>query len=171
LNRKWFFRIALVTALLTISSGFWSVAPGRTASPAQQTSDLPIYFFWGDGCPHCAQEKPFLQELVRHHQRVTLLDYEVWYVPENMKLMKQMATALGFKPSGVPVTIIGDRYWVGYTTQIGAEIEAQVNECLDKGCPDRGVGIIPGRKAPENERTSGAGVGTPASSTITLPLR
>ncbi len=112
-----------------------------------------------------------MKELVRSDRRITLLDYEVWYVPKNLELMKKMAAALDFEPSGVPVTIVGDRYWVGYTTQIGAEIEAQVNLCLTQNCPDAGAGIIPGRKAQAGAAgTGGAETDTPASRVINIPL-
>ena len=35
------------------------------AAPVQAQSESPqnqvvLYFFWGDGCPHCAKAKPFL---------------------------------------------------------------------------------------------------------------
>ncbi len=111
---------------------------------------------------------PFLQGLARGNPYISLYDYEVWYVEKNQTLMRQMAAAMDFEPGGVPVTIIGGRYWVGYNAQIKAEIEAQVERCLTENCPDNGVGIIPGRKA--REGNEGTGIGTPASSTITLPL-
>ena len=169
MESKTFFKVVILLALLAV--GFGQATPGHAAVLAQEPTDVPIYFFWGDGCPHCAEEEPFLKELVRNNQRVTLLDYEVWYVPKNQNLMKQMAAAMGFEPSGVPVTIVGDRYWVGYTTQIGEEIEAQVNVCLTESCPDIGVGIIPGRKAQEaNEGAGNTEIGTPASSIINIPL-
>ncbi|MBN2394787.1 MAG: hypothetical protein JXR84_28915 [Anaerolineae bacterium] len=166
MERKTFFKVITMLALLAV--GFGQAAPGRAAVLAQQPTDVPIYFFWGDGCPHCAQEEPFLEELARSNRRITLFDYEVWYVPKNLDLMEQMAAALDFEPSGVPVTIVADRYWVGYTPQIGEEIEAQVNLCLTENCPDIGVGIVPGRKVQE-----GAGsmeIGAPASSVIDIPL-
>ena len=169
MERKTLFKVIAMLALLM--AGFWQAAPGRAAPPAQEPAEVPIYFFWGDGCPHCAEEEPFLEELVRKNPRVTLFDYEVWYVPRNQELMKQMAAALGFEPSGVPITIVGDRYWIGYNSQIGAGIEAQVNLCLTENCPDVGVGIIPGRKAQEETQGTGStDIGAPAPSVINVPL-
>jgi thiol-disulfide isomerase/thioredoxin len=168
-ERKTLFKIVVILALLI--AGFWQAVPGRAAMLAQKPIDVPVYFFYGDGCPHCAEEEPFLKELARKNPRVTLLDYEVWYVPKNQELMKQMAAAMGFEPSGVPVTIVGDRHWVGYATQMGAEIEAQVDLCLTESCPDMGVGIIPGREAQEgNEGAGSTEIGAPASSVINVPL-
>ncbi len=168
LSKRRFLKITLLLTLALIIGGFWIAVPGRAAA-STQTGDLPIYFFWGDGCPHCAEEEPFLKKLVRDNRGTKLYAYEVWYVPENRALMQQMATALGFEPQGVPVTIVGDRYWVGYTAQIGAEIEAQVKRCLSETCPDMGVGIIPGREA-QPANPGDTEIGTPAPSTINLPF-
>ncbi|HOU14851.1 MAG TPA: hypothetical protein PKZ84_17220 [Anaerolineae bacterium] len=168
MNRKWFAKITVIIALLFIGGGFWLISPGRAAGPDQEVLDVPIYFFWGDGCPHCAEEEPFLKSLVSGNPYIKLYDFEVWYVAKNQELMKQMATAMGFEPAGVPVTIIGDRYWVGFSPQIKKEIEAQVNLCLSEYCADTGVGIIPGRKPREGVPV--AQIDAPASSTINIPL-
>ncbi len=157
--------------LVILGSGFWMSLPGQVAARTQTMTDLPIYFFWGDGCPHCAEEEPFLKELTRRYPDIRLYKYEVWYHPENRTLMEQMATAMNFKPSGVPVTIIGDRYWIGFTAQYKSDMEAQIKRCLAEYCPDRGVGIIPERKAqlPLANPTASED-NTPASSTINIPL-
>lgn len=166
-ERKTHFKVVVILVLLV--AGFGIARPGRAAIPAQAPEDVPIYFFYGDGCPHCAEEEPFLEKLANRNRRITLYQYEVWYVPENQELFKQMAAAMGFEARNVPTTIIGDRYWVGYTEEIGAQIEAQVTLCLDEVCPDSGVGIVPGREE-QTPPTDGSGEESPASSVIDLPL-
>ena len=47
---------ALVTAVLPLPA-----AP--RAGAASETPGVTIYVFWGDGCPHCAALRPFLDEL------------------------------------------------------------------------------------------------------------
>lgn len=156
--------------LALLVTGFWQAMPGRAAMPGQELTDVPVYFFWGDGCPHCAEEEPFLEKLERSNPRITLYSFETWYAPENSALFKKMATVLGFEPQYVPTTFVGDRYWVGYSDEIGAEIEAQVNLCLAEACPDVGVGIIPGREARAVEVTENPDSGAPASSVVNIPL-
>ena len=46
---------------------------------------------------------------------------------------------MGFETSGVPVTVIGDRIWIGYNEAVGEEIDAAAADCQDMGCPDPGV--------------------------------
>jgi thiol-disulfide isomerase/thioredoxin len=31
------------------------------------TGAFPVYFFWGDGCPHCEEEKQFLNEMKKKY--------------------------------------------------------------------------------------------------------
>jgi len=159
-----------IVPLLLLIAGFWQVMPGRAAMLVQALPDVPIYFFWGDGCPHCTDEKPFLEKLARNNPRITLYEYEVWYVPENMTLFTQLAAVLGFEPRGVPTTFIGDRYWVGYSPQIGAEIDGYVKACLERGCRDIGIGIVPGREARMENPVDDPKIDTPASSVINIPL-
>ena len=45
---------------------------------------------------------------------------------------------MGFETSGVPVTVIGDQAWVGFSDAIGAELSAAVAACSADGCGDPG---------------------------------
>ncbi len=116
--------------------------PSVGASPEIQQERVVIYFFWGDGCPHCENAKPFLADLSRRYPSVAVNAYEVWYNQENQELFKAMAQAFNFEPGGVPTLFVGDQYFVGFSEQIGEEIEAYVVRCLDTGCSDAGAGIV-----------------------------
>lgn len=138
----------LITAIFFSTSAAQTDTPTVDALEAQQDQPLAIYFFWGDGCPHCAEAKPFLQQLSQQYPNVEVRAYEVWYDSSNLALFRQMALAYGFEPSGVPTIFIGDRYWVGYGKPVAEEIAATVAECSLTGCRDAGVGIIPGIPTP-----------------------
>jgi len=132
------------------------VAPLFTSTPTPPTPTtrpVTVYLFWGDGCPHCAAEKPFLERLTQQYANVEVRAFEVWNSPENRDLFYKVAASLGFEPRAVPTTIIGERYWVGYNDQIGREIEAAVTACAVSGCRDAGQGIMPA-KAPVATSTS-----------------
>lgn len=150
----------------------------RLTPPASQGnagSDKPvvtIYLFWGDGCPHCAEAKPFLERLDQSSDQIVLRSFEVWYVEENQALFTQMANAHGFEPHYVPTIFIGDRYWEGYYDQMQAEIREAVNNCLKVGCVDAGAGIpgFPSSAPVEvNEALAPAESGSESKS-LTLPL-
>jgi thiol-disulfide isomerase/thioredoxin len=111
------------------------------ALPVWAASKVPVYLFWGDGCPHCAKEKPFLEEMAKRLP-IELRLYEVWHNEANLQKMKDMAVAMDFEANGVPVTIVGTQHWIGYTDQIGEQIEEAVQFCIDNGCPDAGAGVL-----------------------------
>lgn len=130
------------------ASNFAQNTTSQNTIVASQDRPVAIYFFWGDGCPHCAEAKPFLYELTQRYPNVELRAYEVWYVEANRDLFWRMTTARGFEPSGVPTIFIGDQYWVGYAASVRNEIEAAVTTCSSSGCVDAGVGIIPNLPTP-----------------------
>lgn len=136
--------ILIIAMCVTILAAFIGLT--RT-DPVQAQSDtdkqVVIYFFWGDGCPHCAAAKPVLIELAKQNPNVTLLAYEVWNSETNRAYFMDMADAYGFEPSAVPTIFIGDKYWVGYSDVIQEDIDKQVQACLTSQCPDRGIDVIP----------------------------
>ncbi len=115
---------------------------------AQELPPVVIYFFWGDGCPHCAHAKPFLADLSQRHPNVTVRDFEIYNVEANRTLFIDMAAALGFEARGVPTIIIGEQHWVGFSEQIASNIETQVWNCSNRACHDAGLGIVPDLATP-----------------------
>ncbi|MGC8781973.1 MAG: glutaredoxin family protein, partial [Anaerolineae bacterium] len=129
----------VLAALIALLLAALFVVPGVAAQGGGQTI---IYFFWGDGCPHCAAAKPFLTRLAQQYPGVQIRDFEVWDHPENREPFIKMAAKFGFEPTAVPTIFIGERYWVGYAERpIGQEIEAYVASCALSGCPDAGAGV------------------------------
>ncbi len=129
--------LSLILAILFSAGGIYSVI-----AQSQTQNKVVVYFFWGDGCPHCAAEKPFLAELAANNPNIEIRDYEVWNVQENLDKFMTMSKAYGFEPSGVPTTFIGNQYWVGFGEVIQDQISTAVESCLANGCIDAGEGII-----------------------------
>jgi cytochrome c biogenesis protein CcdA/thiol-disulfide isomerase/thioredoxin len=150
---------------LLVAGSWFAVSPATAApafqqmGPAPQGDALPIYFFWGDGCPHCAAAHPVLQALAAQYPNVTLHEYEVWYHEENREPYAAMGAKFGFEPSAVPVIYIGARYWEGFAEEpTGREIRQYVAACATQGgCPDAGAGVL----SPVAD--AGAGDATPAA--------
>ncbi len=115
--------------------------------------DIVLYFFWGDGCPHCAQAKPVLEELDRKYPDLAVRAYEVYYSESNQALYMKMADAFQVPDEGrgVPIMYLNNRYWIGWTPSIGEQIEAAIETCRSEGCADAGAGIIPGARTDKPE--------------------
>ena len=54
------------------------------------TEKIEIYFFWGQGCPHCAKEKPFLEELKQKYPQLEIKEFEVYYSQEIENFSKKL---------------------------------------------------------------------------------
>jgi glutaredoxin len=135
--------VPLVVLCLLILAGCVGAAGSSTGADGPiPAGSVGIYLFWGDGCPHCAQAKPFLEGLARGDERVVLRSYEIWYHEDNREILQTMAGAAGFEPQYVPTIFIGSRYWEGYSEEIAREIEAALDACLDAGCPDPGAVVF-----------------------------
>jgi glutaredoxin len=117
------FTLAALIAVLFLTTAVNAQSAGET--------EVNIYFFWGDGCPHCEDEKEFLAGLVNRELNINVVDYEVWYDKDNQKVLMEFGQALSFEPVAVPVTVIGERYWIGFTEALGQEMEAAAKALLE----------------------------------------
>lgn len=85
---------------------------------------LNIYLFWGKGCPHCEEEWKFLNRIApKYYDKIHVYGFEVWNSEENQKIMNEFKDKLNIsKNSGIPLTIIEDKYYIGYDESYNDEI-------------------------------------------------
>lgn len=112
----------------------------QTPEPGNRVA---IVLFWGDGCPHCAKAKPYLESLVEKYPGVELFEYEVYYNDVNRVYFHEMVKKYGIDTLAVPTIFIGSYSRVGYIEELQPEIEAAVLVCLSDGCADAREGVIP----------------------------
>jgi thiol-disulfide isomerase/thioredoxin len=124
-----FFGLAVVLLLL-----------GWSAPPPTHAGDKPVtvYLFWTIGCPHCVHEKEFLDALKRRDQAVKVVALEVSASRENLELFQQVGSILHADISGVPFTVIGNQYLIGWQEEstTGRAIEAAVRQARTRAAPD-----------------------------------
>lgn len=122
-------------------------APEQQAVPAvlQDEEKVVIYFFWGDGCPHCAKAKPVLEGLVAQHPSIELYEFEIYNSAQNQELFAAFGEAYGFEPRYIPTILIGDRYWEGYAEESMQAVISEVERGLVEGSIDKGAALIEGK--------------------------
>jgi cytochrome c biogenesis protein CcdA/glutaredoxin len=98
------------------------------------SGEVDIVFFYGQGCPHCAREEVFLEDMQEKYSLLKVHHYEVYSDKENRELMMQMADAYGKDIEGVPTTFINGKMIVGFSDAIGRSIEHEVRHCVEFGC-------------------------------------
>jgi len=106
------------------------VAPLSAQTAPEPAKAVTLHFFWGNGCPHCARAKPFLDGLVRRYPALRLREYEVYDHRENVDLFMAMARELGEEARSVPTVIIGRRMISGFSDDKAAAIENEVKSLL-----------------------------------------
>lgn len=89
----------------------------------KEKNKVNIYFFHGDGCPHCKEEFAFFDSIEKEYGKYyNLHTFEVWHNEYNSKLLKTFAYYLDKKVTGVPFTIIGEKVIVGFGSNAKEEI-------------------------------------------------
>ena len=92
---------------------------------------VKLYLFYGDGCPHCADEKVFLDNIDDKYPNLEIVKYEVWYNDENSKLLDLVEEKLHINRSGVPTTVIGREVIIGFNYSTASRIERAINFYLE----------------------------------------
>ena len=90
-----------------------------------------LYFFHGDGCPHCAEEEKFLAKIEKKYSYVKIIRYEVWKNKSNALLMDRVGNRYDVATSSVPLTIISGTAISGYSESIGVRIERAIKYYKD----------------------------------------
>ncbi len=113
------------------------------AAPVSAQEDVNLYFFWGNGCPHCAKEEELLKQFKNDYPYLHIYEYEVYGDFKNMTLLQKVATKLNARVDGIPFTIIGDKYYSGFSeVSSPADLANRITECRNKICPDSVAEIV-----------------------------
>ncbi len=79
-----------------------------------QSSDseqVEMYFFYSMSCPHCADEKAFLESIEDNYPGLRINYFES---SENWELFNSMCQNYNTSSAGVPRTFIGDKVFIGF---------------------------------------------------------
>lgn len=123
--------------LLGLAALVFPVAAGGTAPEASAARTVEVHFISGEGCPHCAKARPFLDELAARHPGVAVHEIEIWKNRDNRPRARALAQRWGIELESVPVILIGERWWVGFAEEpMGREIAETIAACLAQGCAE-----------------------------------
>lgn len=104
----------------------------------EEDNRVKIYFFRGEGCPHCADAEEFFNSIEEEYgQYYKILDYETWYNSDNAALLQKVGEVRNEKISGVPYILIGDKSWSGYDDSFADDIKDTIKSEYEKAVADR----------------------------------
>ena len=128
--------MVLVLGILLIPSTV--LADEEVTSSNEDSKKVNIYFFRGEGCPHCEEAEEFFESIQEEYgEYFTVVDYETWYDKDNAELMKKVAEARDEEANGVPYIIIGNKSWNGYSSDYDDAIKEKIKEVYEQDPSDR----------------------------------
>lgn len=91
---------------------------------------IKIYLFTSATCPHCKSELSFLKDLTSQYDDIEIRDFEITRNSQNLKAFQKVATSLNADSGGVPFTIIGSDYFIGFSEgTTGSSIVEKIESC------------------------------------------
>ncbi|MBL7159526.1 hypothetical protein ISS85_03555 [Candidatus Microgenomates bacterium] len=104
---------------------------------AQEEKKVNVYFFWSKTCPHCEEEKAFLNQLVQKKPFIEVKSFEVSN-SDNIKLLQKTSKLLNVNIQSIPFTVISDQYLTGYVNDqtTGEQIVKLVENVHQNNSPD-----------------------------------
>ncbi len=128
-NSSRFLRISIMLLFIfSFASQVWAADAGNKTC---------AYFFYGNGCPHCAKVEPFINEIEAKYPNLEVHRFEIYNNKSNLVLFNKFAYSYGIpeNESGVPTIFIGNTYLVG-DEPIVKKLEHEIESNIGVGCPD-----------------------------------
>jgi cytochrome c biogenesis protein CcdA len=118
-----------------------------------QDSQVCAYFFYGDGCPHCARVEPSIVQMEQKYPSLELHKFEIYNNKSNAQLLNSFFEGYNIsqKERGVPIIFISNFYMAGDKPIID-NFESKIQALIETGseCPSPeivGVSGVSGEEA------------------------
>ena len=113
--------------LFILLSFFFFVIPFS----AYASNDLDIHLFYSKTCPHCKDERSYLDEFLKDRKNIKLHLYEITENKENREFLKKVQKIIDEESNYVPYTVIGNKYYEGFNNNTKLKIENTIKAYED----------------------------------------
>ena len=114
------FRAIFFTLMLLMPQGIRAdEAISWTSKLDDGETQVQLYFFWSQKCPHCLKAIPFIDSLQRDYAWLQVHSAEISQNRQNLQHYKEMASMLGHEASSVPAFFICGQLITGYDSPRG----------------------------------------------------
>lgn len=118
---------------------------------AQENNIVNIYLFHSNTCEHCKEEIKFLELLEKKYPNVYIYKYEISDI-NNTEILNKVEELYNIKINSVPLTIIGDKYYKGYSSEkTSSKIIGTINYYSTYGYQDKIGEFLKNIKLPKEE--------------------
>ncbi len=103
---------------------------------------LGVYFFYGQGCPHCASVEPFLDKM-KHKYPLQLHAFDIYNDRSSLSAFSDYCDlySLPLEGRGVPAIFVSDTYFVGDSPILNGFEEAVKKALMKDSSTDRAVDV------------------------------
>ena len=131
-------KILLMTLFVLLAMPFTVFAEDEASTNSEKDNKVKVYFFRGEGCPHCAEAEEFFDSIKDEYgQYFEIVDYETWNDADNANLLEKVGEARDEKINGVPYIVIGDKSWSGYSSEYDDDIKKTIKSVYDTSVDKR----------------------------------
>lgn len=95
------------------------------------SNDLDIHLFYSKTCPHCKDERSYLDEFLKDRKNIKLHLYEITENKENREFLKKVQKIIDEESNYVPYTVIGNKYYEGFNNNTKLKIENTIKAYED----------------------------------------
>lgn len=98
-----------------------------------EEKEIRLYLFHSSSCPHCKAEIEFLDSIKDDYPSLKVIEYEVSKNEMNYNFYNKVLKKTGINATGVPFTLIGTDYYVGFdeNTDTDKEIKKSIEKFLN----------------------------------------
>lgn len=121
---------AVLAVVVVVGIAILYMGSQGSVSSGTKTTD-PIYFFYGEECPHCHNVMPYIINMTRKYPDADIRVLEVWHNQTNQQIWVQATTAAGLSQYGVPEVISGTTVLIG-EVEIPQKLEGLIQDSLKK---------------------------------------
>ena len=98
-----------------------------------EENKINIYLFYSYTCPHCHYEIEYFKELEeKYKDKINIYKYEVMKNKDNLTMMNASKKLFEVTSTGVPFTIIGKEYILGFSESTKDEFKYILNNYLNE---------------------------------------
>ncbi|MFH1511585.1 MAG: hypothetical protein ABIF10_07895, partial [Candidatus Woesearchaeota archaeon] len=131
-------RFAMVLlALILVGSALAEECVEQAACDMPAGKEICIFFFYGNGCPHCARIEPLIDKLENKYPQTSIERKEIYFNSTNQELFRDFIDRYQIEIPGVPAVFIGDRALMG-EQEIADKLEDSILYFNQNGpiCPE-----------------------------------
>lgn len=126
-----------------------------TPIKALANEKVNVHLFWGNGCPYCEDAKKFFDSIKdEYSEYFELKEYETYNNKNNKSLKAKVHAKFNMETSGVPFIVIGDKYFVGYSSASDEEIINTIMDQYENGSTDIVQSIIDGEEETDSKEST-----------------